>query len=272
MRVVHFFKNAAGIWGLESGEILERVQQQYFKKVLKLPFCTPKYFIRLETGRSHLSHETLKLALAILKRILNSPPESLLYQSFVALRRVSLLFPDPKFSWYLQLREILVIVKEEAIIDKCSANYLYFCRERVIRKHRWSLGEQDLESARKSTSIPHYDKLVSSIFAEPYLMTALPQYIVTCVAQLRLNYSIIFNQGSWHNLGMFELRGCKFCDERDSFNHLFSCSHYKQLRIKLLSPDMDFDVTAVTATRNIDLEACKNIYIFINAALKLRSL
>jgi hypothetical protein len=65
---------AAGIWGLESGEILERVQQQYFKKVLKLPFCTPKYFIRLETGRSHLSHETLKLALAILKRILNSPP------------------------------------------------------------------------------------------------------------------------------------------------------------------------------------------------------
>jgi hypothetical protein len=200
-----------------------------------------------------------------------APPESLLYQSFVALRRVSLLLPNAKFSWYLQLRAALTRVKEEATLDKGSANYLYFFRERVVRKHRWSLGEQDLDLARKSTTIPHYHKLVSSIFAEPYLMTALPQYIVTCVAQLRLNYSIIFNQGSWHDLGMFEIRGCKFCEERDSFTHLFTCSHYKQLRLKLLSPDPDFEVMTVIE-KTIDPEVYKNVYFFINSALKLRSI
>jgi hypothetical protein len=108
---------ADGIWGLESVEILERVQQQFFKKVLRLPNCTPKYFIRLETGRSHLSHETLKLALSVFNRILTSPPDSILYQSFIVLKRVSLLIPESKYSWCLQLREALAIVKEEAIID-----------------------------------------------------------------------------------------------------------------------------------------------------------
>jgi hypothetical protein len=218
-----------------------------------------------------MSYETLKLALSMFNRILNSPPDSLLYQSFIVLKRVSLLLPNSKYSWYLQLREILAIVKEEAIIDNCSANYLYFFRERALRKHRWSLGEQDLELARKSTTIPHYYNLVSTIFAEPYLLMALPQYIVTCVAQLRLNYSIIYNQGIWYNLGMFEHKECPFCEERDSLAHLFSCSHYKQLRIKLLSADPDFEV-CTTIDRKIDFEVCKKVYIFINLALKLRSL
>jgi hypothetical protein len=44
----------AGLWGFLHCKPLERVQQQFFRRILQLPTCTPGYFIRLETGQSHI--------------------------------------------------------------------------------------------------------------------------------------------------------------------------------------------------------------------------
>jgi len=52
---------AAGIWGMPHAEKVERVQQNFYKRVLNLPTSTPRHFIRLETGRPHISSEITKL-------------------------------------------------------------------------------------------------------------------------------------------------------------------------------------------------------------------
>lgn len=264
---------AGGIWSLSVGDILEPVQQKYYKQILNLPRCTPEYFVRLETGKCHLSHVSLSLALSTLIRILSSPPNSLLFESFNVLRRVSLFFPDPKYSWYLQLRLILSSIKEEKVLDNLSANFLYISRERVLQKHRWSLAEQDLDLARHSSTIPHYSQLVTRIQEEAYLNLSIPLYLITTILQLRLNYSLIFNQGSWHNLGMFEDLTCKFCGERDSFSHLFACHHYQHLKTKFVSTDPVVELSsAASSTLNSDIKYCKIIYVFISSALRLRSI
>jgi hypothetical protein len=262
---------AAGTWGLNVSESLERVQQQYFKRVLNMPTCTPKYFIRLETGQAHISQDTLKLALAMLRRIRYSNPNSLLYEAFDTLRRVSLLLPDINYSWYLQLKSMLVSIDEESLIDNSSPIYLSLRTDRVLEKHRWRLGELDVEKARNSKSIPHYfnNNLIYSIFPEPYLKLSLPPYLISCICQIRLNYPLLFVQGSWHNLGIFEGSTCRFCGEDESLLHLFNCPQYLHLKSKFVSSDPSFD-PLTTVLGHIDVPVCKKIYYFIASALKLR--
>jgi hypothetical protein len=208
----------------------------------------------------------------MLRRIRNANPNSLLSHAFATLRRVSLLFPTTKYSWYLQLKSELELIGEEKAIDNPSPFYLDMITKRVLRKHRWRLGEEDIDQARVSNSIPHYfnDKLIHSIFTEPHLTLNLPSYLITCICQIRLNYPLLFVQGSWHDLGIFEDSCCRFCGESESFLHLFYCPHYQHLRAKFVSPDPLFDPqTAVLG--NIDVPMCTGIYYFLASALKLRA-
>jgi hypothetical protein len=263
---------AAGIWGLDKGEDVERVQQQYYKRTLRLPICTPKYFVRLETGRPHIALEILNLGLTMLDRILKSPPDSLLNQSYMTLKRISNLFPsNPKYSWYLQLRGILQGIGHERVLERNSATYLYLRRRQIIEDCRQNLGEADLISAKDSTRIPHYADMKHGYGAELYLQNNYPSYLVTCIAQTRLNYSIIYNKGSWHDLGMFEEVICRFCGEWDSFSHLFSCTHLSSLRAQL-TPSSDPNNTLNIVQNNYNFSDCKNLYIFLSTALKARSL
>jgi len=116
----------AGIWGLSQADKLERVQQQFFKRILNLPNCAPRYFVRLETGRPHVSLEVFKLSLNLLHRILSSPVDSLLYESFINLKRISCIFPEHKYSWCLQVHNMLVRLNYGYVFERNSANLLFF--------------------------------------------------------------------------------------------------------------------------------------------------
>jgi hypothetical protein len=118
---------------------------------------------------------------------------------------------------------------------------------------------------RKSRSIPHYQQIVNGTEAEAYLTKNLPLYLVTCISQVRLNYSVIFNKGTWYNLGMFEPKMCGACGESDSFSHLFSCPSNQDLQDRYLL----FKSDVISAVRkNVHPTICKNIYYFICSALK----
>jgi len=258
----------AGIWGLLQGNPVERVQQQYFKRLLQLPTCTPGYFIRLETGQPHISLEIAKLAMNMFERILKSPLDSLLYNSYFALRRVSSLYPDTKYSWCLQMSELLSSVGYENVWNKNSANFFCSFRASAIFKHRQNLRAADLRLARNSSTVPHYFRIVNCGGAERYLRRNLPTYIVTCISQFRLNYSSIFNRGKWINLGMFEEKLCTLCGERASLSHLFECDQLSQLRSNLLPSNLsNFDNIIDTVHKDINLDVIKRIYIYLTTVL-----
>jgi len=261
----------AGIWGLLQCKPVERVQQQFFKRLLRLPTCTPGYFIRLETGQPHISFEITKLGLNMFERILKSPLDSLLYNSYFALRRVSNLYPNTKYSWCLQMHDLLLSVGYKNIWNKNSANFLCSFRESVTLKHRQNLRAADLQMAKNSTTIPHYYRINNGGGAERYLKQCLPSYIITCIIQLRLNYSYIFNSGKWFDLGMFDENLCKLCGERDSFSHLFECSQLSRLRSNLIPSHLSsFDNIIDTVHKDIKLNTIKRIYIYLSTVLRNR--
>jgi hypothetical protein len=259
----------AGIWGLRHADILEKVQQHYYKRILNLPSCTPRYFIRLETGSPHISHEILKQALWVLSRILSLPPDSLVYEAYMSLRRVSLKFPEHKYSWCTQIKDIFTKLGYTNVWEMNSANFLSLSRTSILKKHMESLGMDDLHRSRLSSTMPHYYLLKSGYGAEKYLCQSLPRYQVHQLIQLRLNYSLVYNNGKWHNLGMFEASYCRFCGEQESLAHLFTCVRYFEAKLKiLLSADPNFKPTLVF--NNIDQNYLKSIYLFVTSALKVR--
>ncbi len=64
-----------GIWGLRYVDMMQRVQVQFFKRLLGLPVNTPAYIVRAEVGVPSLGLLVLKHGLLWLSR-LNSMPNS----------------------------------------------------------------------------------------------------------------------------------------------------------------------------------------------------
>jgi hypothetical protein len=85
-------------------------------------------------------------------------------------------------------------------------------------------------------SIPHYSYISNGYEAEKYLNLNLPTYLVTCLCQIRLNFSIVYNQHKWYNLSMFERKICKLCGEDEYFAHLFECQQLADLRTNIFPP------------------------------------
>jgi hypothetical protein len=207
----------------------------------------------------------MKLGIQLYARILNSPTDSLLRESYISLRRISDLFPDTKYSWCSQMRSKLTDLGFESVWTKDSVKYLYSYRDAILDKLRQDLGEADMNLARESGSIPHYQHIVNGAKAEAYLTNNLPTYLVTCIAQVRLNYSVFFNKGKWYNLGMFNPKMCGACGDLDSFSHLFSCPSNQDLQDKYLPFKSD---VINTVRKNVHPTLIKNIYFFICSALR----
>jgi len=55
---------ASSIWGLRYESVIEKVQTNFFKRVLSIPKCTPNYMVRLETGRCNIICTVYKQAIS----------------------------------------------------------------------------------------------------------------------------------------------------------------------------------------------------------------
>ena len=122
-----------------------------------------------------------------------------------------------------------------------------------------------------STTLPHYFSIISNSRTSQYLKQNFPSYLVTCIAQIRLNYSTIFNSGKWHDLSMFDGRLCSLCDEQESFSHIFECVQLSELRAKILpSHLLSYDQVFLSVHNNPNMLDIKQIYIFITTVLENR--
>jgi hypothetical protein len=192
----------------------------------------------------------------------------------MSLRRVSSRYPDTNYSWCSQLENLFDDTGFKHVWERNSANYLESFRSRIIGEHRRRLGAADLNFAKLSSSIPHYSALKSGYGTEKYLISNYPTYLVTCISQIRLNLSIIFNQGKWYNLSMFDEELCTLCGECDSFAHLFECAQLSELRSRILPPYLNlsnFDAILKLVHKNIKQHNCKSLYFFITTALRNRN-
>jgi len=183
----------------------------------------------------------------------------------MSLRKVSSQFPNPKYSWCNQLQLILNDLGFNRVYETNSFNLISICRPRIIGKFSQNLRSADRRRAVSSSYICNYVDILNCPGTQWYLRRNLPTYLVTCIAQVRLQSSVFYNKGNWHNYGAFKSELCKFCGEENSFLHIFSCTDNFSYKQKYLPVLPEVSMLELTKRLKYDLNLCKNLYYFITS-------
>jgi len=109
--------------------------------------------------------------------------------------------------------------------------------EEILGRYLGKDKEEDLEKVEKSTSIPHYQEILSLNKAN-YIYLRLPLHITSIITQIRLNYLTLYINFKYHRLGAFKSDSCLRCNlnEIEDLNHIFTrCTLYKDIRNTYMS-------------------------------------
>jgi len=264
---------SAGIWGQGQEERLEILQQAYYKRVLSLPRNTPRYFVRLETGRKHIKVEVLKAVLALWSSILKSKTNSLLYNAYYALRAGLSInqSPDAPPTWCSHLRKTLTDLGFQHVWEANSSNVLDLFLTERIETCGARLRSSDLERMAKSSSIPHYPLIKASHnLAEPYLKNSLLTNYAKTIAQLRLGYNVLCVKNKWLKLGEITGTPCNLCGDTESLSHIIlECPGRANERLKWI-PEIASGQTSLweAVSGQSAIQSAKNFYIFLAQGLR----
>ena len=136
---------------------LERVQIQYYKRLLNIPFCSPNYAVRLETGIKHISLVVLKFILNWLIRI--GKMSSLRYPKVCLIKSITDAYRDrdnnkSKFNWASKVLDLFFkpIGKEE-IFKNFTFDSVISQKREILKLFSEFLRSQDLERYQKSSSL-----------------------------------------------------------------------------------------------------------------------
>jgi len=231
------------VWGLNHLEDMDMVQQQFLKRLHKLPRHTPKYFVRLENNRVDTRLQVIKNTLNFWLHILQKKDGTLLRDSYEALIRYSTMENQtPKYNWTLRMREILAEVGMEHIWESQCPKTLKTNIELICNIYKDNLITSDINKLKESKSIPHYNNLFS-ITPHNYLNINLPLPITSIIMQIRLNYDRIamknnsITLNAWFNENN---KTCTNCNNNyiEDINHfLFDCTFYDDIRKKYCDID-----------------------------------
>lgn len=64
---------ASPLYAIRHLDELEKIQLNFYKRLMNLPFCTPNYAVRLEAGRPHLGVKIFKLVMNWIIYVLAMP-------------------------------------------------------------------------------------------------------------------------------------------------------------------------------------------------------
>jgi len=262
---------AAGIWGLPFGAEIERVQQAYYKRLLRLPINTPRYFVRLETNKPPLRAVVLRAALGFWAHLLDAKDGSLLADAYIALRADALITNSPKTNWCCQIKQMLEITGHTYIWEQNSAAALACKRNEIIRKLIAADREADILSAQNSSSIPHYfNTLRGTVGPASYLKVKLPCYLATCAATIRLGYDRFHLNGEWYKLGSIEGTPCRLCGDNETFGHIFNdCPGLAQVRLSFFNNlQPDFNILRTLSVAPGDQLLLKKLHSYMSKVIK----
>jgi len=120
-----------------------------------------------------------------------------------------------------------------------SINYISSFKEIIVGKivAAWKL--RDNNRCQVSSSVPHYLQILSH--KRNYLHFNLPYFIVKLIFNFRLNFSKIYFNGNFVDLGMWKRAICKFCGDNLSLFHvIYECNNFVDLRRNLrVFPSLD---------------------------------
>ena len=229
------------IWSVGYMDLLERIQVQFFKNLLPIPYCTPGYAVRLETGRLRLSYKVFAQILNWISKIQAMPSHRL---PKVCLGRLINLAkgigPDrKKYNWVALINSnFFEAVGESEMILHSNRVWSAEDINRVLAKYENFIYNEDLFKLSNSSSLIIYRNLTVGKTFQWYLDSHIRYEVKSLFAQLRLlnvNCLRLKIKNNLYKLGFKNI--CEYCNiEGISFSHyIIDCLAFYDDRRSLMS-------------------------------------
>jgi Reverse transcriptase (RNA-dependent DNA polymerase) len=226
------------VWSLRYIDKLERVQTNFFKKLLKLPKNTPDFFVRLEAGVSSISVSVIRQALVYWLKLVSSKKCSLLNNCYIeTLKNTGVI----EYNWKYQLSYVLGNSLKETVLFEKNPKILGIKLENALEKYAIECKNRDVEKMLSSNSMPFYKCIKKNINCEPYFNFDLPIKYACVFARLRANCENIYI----NNKKFSQNETCLFCKSNnvcDWYHIIVSCKKFKTERLRfinnIISPDL----------------------------------
>lgn len=257
----------AEIWAPNYLEMVETVQTLFFKRLLHLPFNTPGYMVRLETGRSQICVDILKNALSWWEKLLQMPRSRLPRICFDRLVYLdSLPYNNPKYNWFSQINNIIKSIGNRET-QQSNPTYIIKYKAEIIEQYQNKMLNEDLRRVSNSS----YSLIYKKIYNENSYITE----------NLNINIKRLCGQIRVHKVGNLQLywrsnkyllteeNQCQLCNRNaiETPQHFFlECPTYAPFRLKYITKS---DLCDVLSPRS-DSEVT-NLYKYTCQALTLRN-
>ena len=268
----------ADVWGFNHGDIIERLQLQFFKKTFGVTNCSPSYAVRLEAGRCKTEVTVYKMMLKLWVKILKMPEHRTPRKLYNRLKTLSDR-TDISNNWVSQIYWILQQVGYDYLWEATDPTIVEDSLEDIIRKLALISWEEDWNFARTSSSSYYHhfqreDPIATFVTTHPYRQRRV-------ISQLRLAsrfYPFILLGDN--TIGQFDpSRQCECCNLKsyETITHfLFVCPCYQVVRSKLLLPHLISlfryceDDDLIDILYNPSEELTCDLYLFVSNCLKIR--
>src|SRR5665811_352879 len=224
---------ASQFWALRYASDIEKVQLHYLKRLLKLPYNTPNYIVRLETGRVPLIAQVFNLAIKFWVKFLNMNDNRVHKKCFNDLLRIDKdnSYNDKTknlYNWCSQLRKL---------IDHCGFSFVWQSQSiDVINKHKNEMLERfkdilrqnDLVEAQMSSYNSVFHLVKCTPFTAKYLKHKVSLDVVRVICQARAKGNVFRIKGIKYELA--DVQVCSLCnlhENEDFFHFLTRCKIYE---------------------------------------------
>lgn len=231
----------APMWGLLYVDLIEKIQMEFYKRLLNVPITTANYLLRLELDLRKLSLNVLSATINYIVRVLQMPDDR--YPKVCLLRQFDLYSSNPvvdKFVWLSHLRLFLEPINLEHLLFAPDHNTWITYSPAIIQRYGDHLKLLDLIAYDSSTS---FNLRIPRTFCDGsafYLSTRMQFYFHKIMAQIRLspNRFLKFNVKNFtYTIDPTVL--CSICNLNvpESLRHLLlECPIYSASRNHFLLP------------------------------------
>ena len=276
----------AEVWGLNHGDVIEKLQLKFFKWTLGVSPNTPNYAVRLEAARISTEVTVKKMMLKWWIKLLNMNDQRIPRKIFLKLVTLDRKIPLER-NWASQIKQILTEAGYPQLWENNNVEEIKESLDSVIRNLAAESLNEDRNFATTSKS-SYYGSWVTDETPQdtenPY--TALqviersPYWKARTTAQLRLAskwYHFVI-RGDHVNAKIDPKKDCPCCNlkEPETLEQiLFLCPQYRPWRENLITNHY-YAAIRTEKDKLLDIlhspseELISHLYLFISSALKMR--
>ncbi len=228
---------ASDVWGLNESAKIEKIQNTFMRKLLHLPFNSPGYLIRMETGILPTTYHILRRSLFWLNKVHahdDTRLTKICLQELIKLDRT-----QSKLStnnWYSRVKQEILDLKIPYVHNESADfNWDYLSIGDIVSMHVHKNESVDVGRCEKSSYSSFYHKMKAKHATEPYLSFQMSLQNKRAFCNLRLHadrlpfLNVYINHQSYKFTPTLK---CPLCGKGndDLFHALVKCIHYNCIR------------------------------------------